>query len=127
MGQALLVNIDLATGAEVLKALDGAGLQVKVALWLFSPDHQDWRLAVASRRLDAAGPGEDYGLIIEALDKAGFPLERQPPIMVLPMNGRFVRDLRRQIGKAKNVEGMRLGPQMIGDWFIADAFVYRVS
>jgi hypothetical protein len=127
MGQGLLVNIDIERGAEVLKALDSANLQVKVALWLFSPDHQDWRMVVASRRLDAVGPGEDYGLINEALDKAGFPLERKPSIMVLRIDDPFIRDLRRLFSKAKSVEGMRLGLQTIGNWFVEDAFVYRIS
>jgi hypothetical protein len=127
MGKALLVNLDLDIGAEVLKALDAAKLQVKVALWLFSPDHEDWFLVLASRQLDAAGPGEDFGLIHKALDKAGFPLERQPAIMPLRMDDSVIRDLRRMYSKSKNVEGMRLGPQMIGDWFVEDAVVYRIS
>ena len=46
--------------------------------------------------------------------------------MILTMNDPFIRDLRRQFGKAKNVEGMRLR-QTIGDWFIEDAYVYRIS
>ena len=39
----------------------------------------------------------------------------------------FVRELRRLFGKARSVEGMRLGGQMIGDRFVEDAYVYRIS
>jgi hypothetical protein len=35
--------------------------------------------------------------------------------------------LRRIFAKTKSVEGMRLGGQMIGDRFIEDAWVYRIS
>ena len=125
MGKALLVNIDFERGAEVLKILDSADLGIKVALWLFSPDHEDWFLVLASRQLD--GIRHAYRVVNEALDKAGYAIERMPPIWIKPMNDPFIRGLRKLLGKSKNIEGMRLGPQMIGGWFIEDAIVYRVS
>jgi hypothetical protein len=39
----------------------------------------------------------------------------------------FIKSLRRMFGKTKSVEGMRLGLQTIGDRFVEDAFVYRIS
>jgi hypothetical protein len=127
MDKATLVSIDLERGEEVLKVLDGTDLRIKVALWLFSPDRDDWRLVLSSRQLDGAGVRHAYGLVNEALDKAGYPIERIPLLWILPMNDPFIRDLRRLFGKAKNVEGMRLGLQTIGNWFIEDAYVYRIS
>ena len=47
--------------------------------------------------------------------------------MILSMNDRFIRELRRIFGKAKSVDGMRIGRQMIGDRFVEDAYMYRVS
>jgi len=47
--------------------------------------------------------------------------------MILPMTDAFIRGLRRIFAKAKDVEGMRLGGQMIGDRFLEDAYVYRIS
>jgi hypothetical protein len=43
------------------------------------------------------------------------------------MTDPFIRALRRLFGKTKSVEGMRLGGQMIGDRFVEDAYVYRIS
>ena len=37
------------------------------------------------------------------------------------------RALRRTFGKAKTVEGMRLGGHMVGKRWVEDAYVYRVS
>jgi len=119
-----LVSIDLDRAAEVLKILDDAQLQIKVAVWLFSPDHEDWFLVLASRQLD--GSKDAYRVVDEALRKAGYPIHKTPSIMILRMNDPLIRDLRRQFSKTKNVEGMRLR-QMIGDWFVEDAFVYRIS
>ena len=125
MDKATLVSIDLDKGEEILKILDGAELRIKVALWLFSPDHDDWRLVLASRQLDESRHA--YGLVNEALRKAGYAIEKKPLLWVLPMNDPFIRDLRKRFGKAKDVEGMRLGLQTIGKWFVEDAYVYRIS
>jgi len=44
------------------------------------------------------------------------------------MNDPFIRDLRRKHGKLKKViEGVRLGPETIGKWFIEDGYAYRIS
>jgi hypothetical protein len=58
---------------------------------------------------------------------AGFPTDKIPPLMTLPMSDAFIKALRKLFGKSKTVEGMRLGGQMIGDRFIEDAYVYRIS
>jgi hypothetical protein len=53
--------------------------------------------------------------------------DKTPQLMIFPMTDPFIKVLRRTFGKTKSVEGMRLGGQMIGDRFIEDAFVYRIS
>jgi hypothetical protein len=127
MGKAALVNIDVEKGSEILKVLDDANLKVRVALWLYSPDYEDWRLVLSSREFDQTDLVEAYGLVNSALDAAGIPLEQTPPTLILSMSSPFVRTLLKIFGKAKSVEGMRLGGQMIGDRFVDDAYVYRVS
>jgi hypothetical protein len=47
--------------------------------------------------------------------------------MIFAMTDPFIKGLRRLFGKAKSAEGMRLGGQMIGDRFIEDGYVYRIS
>jgi hypothetical protein len=127
MDKATLVSIDFERGEEILKVFDSTELRIQVALWLFSPDHEDWRLVIASRQLDGAGSQHAYGLVNDALRRAEYPIEKKPPLWILPMNDPFIRGLRRLYGKSKNVEGMRLGLQTIGDWFIEDAYLYRIS
>ena len=127
MGKAALVNIDVEKGSQILKVLDDANLKVRVALWLYSPDYEDWRLVLSSKEFDQADLVEAYGLVNSALDAAGIALEHTPPILILGLSSPFIRALRKLFGKAKSVEGMRLGGQMIGDRFVDDAYVYRVS
>ena len=64
-----------------------------------------------------------HGLLADA----GVTLEKTPPVMILPMSDPFIKELRRIFGKAKIVEGMRPGGQMIGDRFVQDAYTYRIS
>lgn len=127
MDKAVLVNIDLEAGSEILRILDNADLKVAVALWVYLPEYGDWRIVFSSRKFDVAGPLDGYGLLHDALNAAGFPLERTPSVMILPMDDPFIRALRRSFGKTKSVEGMRLGGQMIGDRFVEGAFAYRVA
>jgi hypothetical protein len=97
-----------------------------VALWLNSPEYEDWRLVLASRRFDTADPPGAYGMVRDALEQAGFLLEHTPPLLILRMTDPFIKALRQIFGKAKSVEGMRLGGQTIGDRFVQDALVHRI-
>ncbi|MBV8073442.1 MAG: hypothetical protein JO270_26345 [Acidobacteriaceae bacterium] len=126
MDKTALVAADFTTGRELVQALDNSALPINVALWLYSPEYEDWRFVLASRRLDAAEPSKAYGLVHDALAAAGISLERTPPLLILKMSDPFVRSLRGIFGKTKSVEGMRLGGQLIGDRFVEDALVYRI-
>jgi hypothetical protein len=126
MDKAVLVTADFAVGAKLLEALDNSNLAIIVAMWLNSPDYEDWRLVLSSRRLDSVDPLGAYGLVHDALERAGFPLERTPPLLILRMTDPFIKALRQIFGKAKSAEGMRLGGQMIGDRFVQDALVHRI-
>jgi hypothetical protein len=126
MDKAALVATDFTVGAEILEALDRFGLSISVALWLHSPEYEDWRLVLSSRELDAAALAEAYGLVHDTLSAAGISLERTPALLILKMSDPFIRSLRRIFGKSKNVEGIRLGGQLVGDRFIEDAIVYRI-
>lgn len=127
MDKAALVNFDLQVGSEVVQALENAHVEIIVALWLLTSEYNDWRFVLSSRRLDAVAPAAAYGLVHDTLGGAGFTLERTPPLLILPAADPFIRALRRLFGKAKSVEGMRLGGQLIGDRFVEDAYVYRIS
>jgi len=127
MDNAALVGIDIERGAGIVDALERAKLKVSVALWAYLPEYEDWRLLIAARRFDSLDLREAYGLLHETLDPAGFTPEKTPTIMILRLDDPFIKALRRLFGKTKSVEGMRLGGQMIGDRWVEDAYVYRIS
>jgi hypothetical protein len=126
MVKTALVAADEAMGSRVLGALDSADLSIGIALWLYAEEYEDWRFVLASPSLDATSPAGAYGLVHDALDRAGIPYVLHPTLMILKMSDPFVRGLRRIFGKSRTVEGMRLGLQTIGDRYVEDAVVYRI-
>jgi hypothetical protein len=127
MDQALLVNIDIPLGREVIEALDAADLGVNVALWAWLGQYEDWRLVLASKKLDREDLRRRYELVNQATDAAGIGIRRAPKILILKITDPLIRDLRRLFGKSKDVEGMRLGGQQMGGQYIGDAVVYRIT
>lgn len=127
MGQALLVSIDIPLGREVIDAVEAAGFIVDVALWVFFSEYDDWRLVLASRKLNKEDLFQQYMLVNRATDAAGIGIRRVPEIMILKMTDPFIRELRRLYGKSKDIEGMRIGGYSIGGRGVQDAWVYRIT
>lgn len=127
MDKAALVSLDIERGREVIEALERAKRKVSIALWVYSPEYEDWRLVLSARQFDSLGPRGAYRLLHDSLAAAGLTPEKTPPVLILPTSDSFIRELRQLFGKTRGVEGMRLGGQMIGDRFVQDAYVYRIS
>lgn len=124
MDQATLVSVDVDAGLKVLSALDLAKIQPKVALWMISSDYDDWRLVLSSPALDQLHLLKAHQQLAKALQPR-FVYFR-PPILLLPIKDPFIRELRRLFAKTSDVNGMRLGGQIIGGRLIVDAYVYRI-
>jgi hypothetical protein len=125
MDQATLVGPDVKAGLDAVAALDAAAIKPVVALLAVLPEYGDWRLVLSS-------PSLDQTHLLKAQDKVAATLRGRfvntlPPIMILPTKDPFIRELRRIFGKVKDVRGMRLGGQKIGNRFIDSAYVYRIQ
>jgi hypothetical protein len=123
---ATLVSFDIDSGQKVIDALDADGKNPNVVLWAKIPDYEDWRLIIASDRLDQSSSFSGYTEINEAIKKAGIPIHRKPSIFLRSMNKPFIQALRRTFASTADTYGMRLGGQMFGDQYLEDAFVYRI-
>ena len=122
-----MVSIDISRGAQILDVLDRAGIKVTAALWMFLSEYEDWRLVISARQFDLPDPRDAYYLLHQSLAAAGVSPRQIPTILILPTSDPLIRELRRIFGKAKSVEGMRLGGQMFGGRFVEDAYAYRIS
>lgn len=126
MAPAALVNLDIDDGQKVVEALDKTGNSPSVALWAKLPDYENWRLVLASKHFDQISQPSSYSEIIDAMDKAGIPIHRQPAIFLRSMDSPMIQALRRVFASAADTYGMRLGGQQFGDKYVEDAFVYRI-
>ena len=120
-----MVSPDVYAGSQVLAALDGAHIKPNVALLMVTPEYGDWRLVLSAPSLDQTHQLKAYEKVAEILQ--GKLVSALPPILVLPTKDPFIRELRRLFGKTKDVLGMRLGGQTIGNRFIENAYVYRIQ
>src|ERR1700722_2368867 len=128
MDKSALVSIEVDRGAQILGILDQARFKISVALFAHLSEYETWRLVLAGRPLDGTPRLQDaYGLLHKALDAAAFAFEKIPPILILPMDDPFIKGLRRLFGKARSVDGMILGGQSIGNRFLEEGYVYRIT
>jgi hypothetical protein len=125
MDKTALVGLDLEKGSRIVQILDDTGLKVTVALWAFLADYGDWRLILSSRKFDAAGPTAAYGLFHDALDAAGTSLEETPTVGIFHTTDPLIRALRKEYRNARS--GRSLGPFLVGNRFVEDGYIYRIS
>jgi hypothetical protein len=126
VGTPTLVTFDIENGERVVDALDKAGKPPNVAIWAKLPDYEDWRLVIASDRLDQSSEFSGYSEINEAIRKAGIPFHRKPTIFLRPMDNPMIQALRSAYASMSDNYGMRLGSQIFGDKYLEDAVVYRI-
>jgi hypothetical protein len=125
MDQAVLVGPDIEIGWEALDALDAAGIKPVVALMAVLPEYGDWRFLLSAPTLDQVHLLKAHQQVAAIL--RGHFVYRLPITMILPTKDPFIRQLRKTFGKARDVTGMRLGGQTIGNRFVDNAYVYRIQ
>lgn len=125
MDQATLVSPDIDTGSKVISVLEDADFKNLSALLAVFPEYGDWKLVLSSPSLDQNDRLKAYEQVFNALQ--GRFQYTLPEIMILPTKDPFIKELKRVFGKARDVTGMRLGGQKIGNRFLDNAYVYRIQ
>ncbi len=125
MAHSAMVSIDISLGERMVRLLEDADMKFSVALWLLTEEYSDWRFVVATKSLDALTPLAQLARTQGILRKS-IPAEQLPTLWIMNTHDDFPKRLRKLLGSAKSVEGMRLGGQFIGDRFVEDAYVYRI-
>jgi hypothetical protein len=127
MDQATLVEVDLKKSERIVAALDAAGVRVAVAIWVQLPEYGDWRLALASKDLDPLFLLKAYSKVGRALDKAGLTVRETPTIHLMKTTDPLIRALRKSLGKAEGIVGMRIGGRPWGGRYIDDGYAYKIA
>jgi len=126
MDHAVLVDIDVNLGAEILGVLDSARAKMEVALWATFTEFYSPRLVMAAEWLDAFSGSAKYGKVRELLD-GKLPTGTRPTLLLLNTTDPFVLELREQYGQVKEIRGMRLYGQSFGGRYVEDGYIYRIA
>ena len=108
MVKTTLVGPDLARGEAVLDTLDAAKFPVTAALWILQKDRDDWTLVIATPVYDRLGAREAYGQLIELLSSEHPFAVHDLPIRLESNRRPFIKGLRKTLGNAASVNGMRI-------------------
>jgi hypothetical protein len=122
-----LVGLNIAGGEKILDMLDAAKFPVTVALWaLYGPEGDErWRLILASPLHDKLGYQEAFLKMFHALSGSNHDWALSPIILETTRNP-FIRNLRKEFGKASHATGLHLGGRTVGDRWVDDLYIYRI-
>jgi hypothetical protein len=142
MVKATLVEQDLAEGRRFLDALKeprevtvrrrrstfgGAShFRIKAAFWWYSPESNEWSLAIATPLVDEEGPLATYKDIQKILAlHPDLNLSLQNISVLSPKDGR-VKAFNKELKIAPDPVGMRLTRSALNGTYVDDAYVYRL-
>jgi hypothetical protein len=125
MATQALVDQRIGDGARLIEKLDDDGLDVPVAMWLYSSEWGEWRLLVATKRVQLLGPRAVYGQIIQTLRRLPGISLRSNNITVVGLDDARVQAIRASYRIPDGGEGVWLGRTAVGNVFFEDAYLYR--
>jgi hypothetical protein len=126
MVTANLVEPKIEGGANLLQALDQAGVTVTSALWLYDQDSEVWRLLIATPLFDEFGPMEAYRRIQEVLAR------EQHSIDLLDISARSPSDaiieaIHSAVQTVPGISQIWFTGSNVNGVHINDAYIYRLT
>jgi len=127
MATAALVSNDIEIGRRIVAALTRASIPVRVYLWAFVPQLQEWQFMVATPLVDTKGPLAAYGEVNKALQKEGiFEDSPQRRIFLRSPNDKVLKSLEKASRSVPH-EAFRVVNEQIAGNFVEDAYLYSGS
>ena len=128
MVTATLVESKIKVGEKLIRNLHEAGFPVQAALWLYLSEPDVWRLVIGTPLVKSVGPKATYtridDIVRESLDDDDLSLRE---ISVVEPKDSLIAALRRTISTGSGVSGIRMSRNVIGNIFIEDAYIYRMT
>ncbi len=131
MAEAVLVTEYLTTsmidaGNQLLQKLEGSGLVMDAAFWLYHSEAAEWRLTLAVPDVDTEGPKRVYTRILEVLraQNGGHPGLSPVNVTVLSPNATLVRVLASATSLIA-LAGKRLSGNRLNGVYVDDIYILR--
>ncbi|MGJ9459651.1 hypothetical protein [Oceanobacillus sp. CF4.6] len=132
MDKRTLVESDFRNGGNLILALDNANFAVHSALWLFDTERDSWRLMIASEKVDHSGPKKAYEGIYKVINKLkekeeNFTITLDNISVVSPFHV-LIKNIGTAIHTgAESIAGIRFSRNTINNYYIEDAYIYRMQ
>jgi hypothetical protein len=113
------------SGRELLQKLDRQRAIIKVALWLYLPESDQWRLVFGSPELRIAGPKRIYRQVQSLIARSDVKVPLSS-VAVLDTSAPLIRTLSAVL-RVPGISGIRFSRNTIDGNYIEDAYIYRVA
>ena len=125
--QALRRPAVISLGRRKIVDLPASHFRVRAAFWLYLPESHEWRLIVATPRVDEKGPLETYREI-RAVLAANLDLNLSlQNISVVSPKDPLVKAFQDALKLAPDPEGVRFTRNTMDGKYVEDSYVYRLS
>ena len=124
-----LVNADVQAGQILVGLLDDEGMRPKAALWVYSNDHDRWRLWILPGiNKEGDNPREIYSRIARVISKNRAKLQGIDigDIEVLGPGNRAIAALSK-LFHIEGISNVRLSSNRLNDIFLPDAIILRMA
>ena len=75
MDKTALVKKDFDSGNRIVALLAASGIEIEDAIWVYSPEAEEWRLMVVTPLVERKGERDAYLTVLSILEKAGLSKE----------------------------------------------------
>ena len=129
MVEAALTPQLIQEGAELLQALDKAGLAPDAAFWFYFSDVNAWELVLAELMVGPRGPREVYKQIQRTLGALSDKIKTLSlaDVVVAKPDAPIVSVLERAVRTGPGIGGIRFSQNVIDGVLIEDAYIYRLA
>jgi hypothetical protein len=129
MVEAALTPQLIQEGADLVQALDAAGLAPDAAFWFYFPDINAWKLVLAEMKVGPQGPREVYKQIQRTLGALSDRIKTLSldDVAVAKPDAPVVSVLKKALRTGPGIGGIRFSQNIIDGVLIEDAYIYRLA
>ncbi len=129
MVEAALTPQLIQEGADLVQALDAAGLAPDAAFWFYLSDINAWKLVLAEMKVGSQGPREVYKQIQRTLGALSDKIKNLSldDVAVAKPDAPVVSVLKKAVRTGPGIAGIRFSQNMIDGVLIEDAYIYRLA
>lgn len=128
MDKTALVEKAIDEGKVIVENLDNEGLFFPIAMWLFMPNNNEWRLMLGKEDVNEVGAREYYKKIQKVLNKITPKTAiTVSDISLISTNNEIAKLIRMALRTGKGISGIRFTGNVINGRLIPDAYIYRVA